>query len=325
MPTLESIPLGAIRAARDRLSGIALRTPLVPLNVEGAPAEIHLKLECLQPIGSFKVRGAGNAMRLAGHESLAHGVVTASAGNMAQGVAWNARRLGIPCAVVVPDHAPANKLAAVERLGARIVKVPFDEWWDVIVSHRYDGLKGLFIHPVSDPAVMAGNGTIGLEILDELSDEDTVVVPYGGGGLSCGIASALHALRPQVRVLACEVETAAPLSASLAAGEPVPVDYQASFVDGIGGKSVLAEMWPLAKRLLDDSVVVSLEETAAAVRLLAERNRVVAEGAGAAPVAAALSGKAGAGKVACVVSGGNIDAGKLAAILAGGLPGPAAA
>jgi threonine dehydratase len=240
---------------------------------------------------------------------------------MAQGVAWNARRLGIPCTVVVPEHAPATKLAAIERLGATVVKVSFDAWWDILVTHRHDGMQGHFIHPVSDPAVIAGNGTIGLEILEDLPDVDTVVVPYGGGGLSCGIASAVKALRPQTRVLACEVETAAPLAAALAAGEPRTVPYQASFVDGIGGKSVLADMWPLAQRLLDGAVVVSLAETAAALRLLMERNRVVAEGAGAAPVAAALAGKAGGGQVVCVVSGGNIDAAKLAAILDGRLPG----
>lgn len=279
-----------------------------------------MKLENLQPIGSFKLRGAGNAMALARPEDLAKGVYTASAGNMAQGVAWNARRLGIPCAVVVPDHAPHTKLAAIERLGARIVKVPFERWWRVLVEHEYPELEGLFVHPVSDPAVIAGNGTIGLEILEDLPDVDTVLVPYGGGGLSCGIASALHALRPATRVFACEVETAAPFAASLAAGRPVSVDYAPSFVDGIGGKSMLPEMWPLASSLLDGSIVVSLAETAAAVRLLAMRARVVAEGAGATSVAAALTGKAGSGKVVCVVSGGNIDPEKLARILEGAVP-----
>jgi threonine dehydratase len=318
--TIEAPVLDAIRAARARISGSALRTPLLRLNVDDAPAEIWLKLENLQPIGSFKLRGAGNAMGLLRREQLARGVYTASAGNMAQGVAWNARRLGVPCTVVVPDHAPQTKLAAIERLGATIVPLPFDDWWKVIVEHHHPGVEGVFIHPVSDSAVMAGNGTIGLEILEDLPDVTAVLVPYGGGGLSCGIASAIRATTPGVKVLGCEVETATPLTAALAAGQPTPVDYTASFVDGIGSRRVLEEMWPLVSQLLDGATVVSLAETAAAVKLMVERNRVVAEGAGATPVAAALAGKAGTGKIVCVVSGGNIDAKKLAAILLGEVP-----
>jgi threonine dehydratase len=318
--TIEAPTLDEIRAARSRIADSALRTPLIRLNLDDAPAEIWLKLENLQPIGSFKLRGAGNAMGLLTRGALAEGVYTASAGNMAQGVAWNARRLGVPCTVVVPEHAPQTKLAAVERLGASIVRLPFDAWWKVIVEHRHPGLPGVFVHPVSDPAVIAGNGTIGLEILEDLPDVDTVLVPYGGGGLSCGIASAIRALAPGVKIMACEVETAAPFSASLHAGRRQTIDYTPSFVDGIGASSVLEEMWPLASRLLDGSCVVSVSQTAAAVKLLVERNRVVAEGAGATPVAVALTGEAGAGKIVCVVSGGNIDASKLAAILTGTLP-----
>ena len=279
---------------------------------------VYLKLENLQPIGSFKLRGAGNAMALAARDELARGVYTASAGNMAQGVAWIAARLAIPCQVVVPDHAPETKLAAVRRLGGEVIKVPFDQWWQVIVTGEFAGLEGLFIHPVSNPDVMAGNGTIGLEILADLPDVDAVVIPYGGGGLSSGIASAIRALKPRTRVYAVEVETAAPLAASLRAGEPVAVEYTPSFVDGIGGASVLPEMWPRVRDLLDDSLVVSLDEIRAAIRLLAERQRVIAEGAGAAAVAAALAGLAGGGKVACVVSGGNIESAILAEILAAG-------
>ncbi len=297
-----------------------IRTPLVRLNVEDTRAEIWLKLENLQPIGSFKLRGAGNAMSLASREALAKGVYTASAGNMAQGVAWNARRLGIPCTVVVPNSAPQMKLAAIERLGAKAVPLPYARWWQVLEDHGYPGIEGLFIHPVSDPAVIAGNGTIGLEILEDLPDTDAVVVPFGGGGLSCGIAAALRALRPKAKVFAAEVETAAPFAASLAAGRPVAVEHTPSFVDGIGGKSMLPEMWPLASALLAGSLVMSITEVAAAVRLLAERNHVIAEGAGATSVAAALAGNAGAGKIVCVVSGGNIDPAKLAKILQGEVP-----
>lgn len=221
---------------------------------------------------------------------------------------------------MVPDHAPVTKLEAIERLGGEIIKVPFDEWWRIIVTHEFPGLQGLFIHPVSDPAVIAGNGTIGLEILEDLPDVDTVIVPYGGGGLSSGIASALRAERPSSRVFASEVETAAPLAASLAAGEPTEVEYHASFVDGIGGAGVLPEMWPLVSHLLAGSITVSLDEVAAAVRLLAMRARIIAEGAGASSVAAALTGSSGSGKIVCVISGGNIDAEKLATILGGETP-----
>jgi threonine dehydratase len=307
--------LDDIRAARERIKSHVLRTPLVVLNADHIPGQIHLKLENLQPIGSFKLRGAGNAMALAGPEALAKGAYTASAGNMAQGVAWHARRLGIPCSVVVPEHAPETKLKAIERLGGRVVKVPFEEWWQVIVTHRFPGLSGLFIHPVSDAAVIAGNGTIGLEILEDLPGVEAILVPYGGGGLSSGIAIAAKALKPSVKVYACEVETAAPFSSSLAAGRPVSIEYTSSFVDGIGGRSVLEEMWPLVRSLLDGCLVSSLPEVARALRLLVERNHIVAEGAGAVPVAAALAGKAGGGTIACVVSGGNIDRDQLVKVL----------
>jgi threonine dehydratase len=311
-PTLEEI-----RAARERIAGKALRTPLVRLEVDG---DVHLKLENLQPIGSFKLRGAANAIALAPPETLAQGVWTASAGNMAQGVAWCARDLGVPCSVVVPDTAPRAKLAAIERLGAQAILVSLDEWLEVFRTREREGMEGLFVHAFSDPDVMAGNGTIALELLEDLPDLDAVIIPYGGGGLSCGIASAMRELKPGCRVYACEAEAAAPLAASLAAGEPVRVEWTQTFVDGIGAPEVFPEMFALARDLLDGSLVVSLEEAAEAVRLLAERAHVVAEAAGAVPVAAALSGRAGDGKVACIVSGGNIDAAVLADILRGVLP-----
>ena len=322
MQAIEPASLDAIRAARARIADSILRTPLVRWNGPESPAEIWLKLENLQAIGSFKLRGSGNAMRLAGKERLAGGVYTASAGNMAQGVAWNARRMRIPCTVLVPDTAPQTKLAAIERLGGRIVQLPFDRWWQVLVDHGYPGMDGLFVHPVSNPDVIAGNGTIGLEILEELPDAETIYVPYGGGGLSSGIACAMRALRPAARVYACEAETAAPFAASLAAGRPVTVDYRASFVDGISSRSLLPEMWPLASAVLAGSVVASLEEIARAIALLATHARVVAEGAGGTSVAAAAkhAGTRPAGKIVCVVSGGNIDAEKLATILRGEVP-----
>jgi len=297
-----------------------VRTPLVRLNAPEAAAEIWLKLENLQPIGSFKLRGALNAIRRARPENLRAGVVTASAGNMAQGVAWAARELGLPCTVVVPDHAPETKLAAIERLGGRVIKVPFERWWQALEESGFEGVDGLFVHPVQDEGVMAGNGTIGLEILEDVPDPDAVLVPFGGGGLTSGIASAVKQLRPETRVYAVEPETAAPLAASLAAGEPREIKYRASFVDGAGGRAVLPKMWPLVRSLVDGALTVTIEETAAAVRLLAERSHVVAEGAGALGLAAALAGKLEVRKVVCVVSGGNIDPAKLATILAGRTP-----
>lgn len=318
MDALTPVTLQQIEDARTRLGDTILRTPLIPLDVPGIDTSVYVKLESLQPIGSFKLRGAGNAMALATADQLRHGVYTASAGNMAQGVAWNARERGIPCRVVVPEGAPASKVDATTRMGAEVIPLPFDDWWKVLVDHGHPDIDGMFIHPVSDPAVIAGNGTVGVEIIEQLPDVAAVVVSYGGGGLSCGIASALRELRPDVPVYGAEVETATPLAAAFATGEPTKVEWSPSFVDGIGSKCVLAEIWPMAKELLAGSLVSSLTEVEEAVRALARYGRVVAEGAGATAVAAALSGKAGPGPVVAVVSGGNIDPGPLGRILAEG-------
>jgi threonine dehydratase len=307
--------LADIEEARRTIAGAAIRTPLVRLGVPEAPAEVYLKLENLQPIGSFKIRGASNAMGHLSREELSEGVLTASAGNMAQGVAWRARELGIPCTVVAPETAPDTKIRAIERLGGRVIKAPFEEWWNVFESRAYEGVNAHFIHAFDDLDVMAGNGTIALEILEDLPDVDAVVIPWGGGGLACGIAAAMRELRPRCKIYAAEVSTAAPLFASLEAGSPQQVVYEPSFVDGIGGRGVFPAMFERARALLDGSLVVGLEQVEAALRLLAERNRVIAEGAGACPVACALAGLAGAGKVVCVVSGGNIDLTKLCNIL----------
>ena len=286
-----------------------------------APAEIWLKLENLQPIGSFKLRGATNAVRSARPEAVAGGVVTASAGNMAQGVAWAARELGVAARIVVPENAPRTKLDAIARLGGEVVQVPHERWWQALVDARYDDLPGLFVHPVQDDAVMAGNGTIGLELAEDAPDADAVLVPWGGGGLATGIASALAQVAPGIAVHAVEPETGAPLAAALAGGEPREVAYAPSFVDGAGSRALLPAMWERARPLLAGAHAVSLEETATAVRLLAERARVVAEGAGALALAAALGGRVPGEKLVCVVSGGNIDAARLTEILAGRVPG----
>jgi len=312
-----SVSLQDIKDAQQRIKGKVNRTPLIRFYGDDLPGEIYLKLENLQPIGSFKLRGAYNAISTADRSLLNDGVYTASAGNMAQGVAWNARMMDIPCTVIVPDHAPQTKLDAITRLGAKYIKIPFNDWWQVLVTRKFEGMKGLFIHPVSDPAVIAGNGTVGLEILEDLPDADTVIVPYGGGGLISGIATAIKTIKPGVKVFASEVETAAPLAPSLAAGEPVKVTYTPSFVDGMGSAGLLTEMWPLVSKLANGSIVLSLKQVADAIKLLMERTRVIAEGAGGSSFAAALTGKAGTGKIVCVISGGNIDAEKLIKILSG--------
>jgi threonine dehydratase len=312
------IELAAIEAARERIADVAVRTPLLRLRADEVPAEIYVKLEALQPIGSFKIRGATNAIRSAPPGERSRGLVTASAGNMAQGVAWVAREFGLPATIAVPEHAPEAKTSAIERLGGRVVKLPYDDWWQAIVTSRVEGVEGLFVHPVQDEAVMAGNGTIGLEILEDLPDPDAVVIPFGGGGLSVGIASAVKALRPQTRIYTAEPATGAALAGALAAGAPVDVDYTPSFVDGSGSRRVLDTMWPRLRPLVDDAFAIPIAEAAAAVRMLAQRARVVAEGAGALAPAAAVAGLAGQGKIVCIVSGGNIDLAKLASILDGG-------
>ena len=307
--------LAEINDARSMIAASAIRTPLVRLNVGDSPAEIYLKLENLQPIGSFKIRGATNAMSHVTPAALARGVLTASAGNMAQGVAWRARELGIPCTVVAPDTAPETKVRAIERLGGSVIKVPFEDWWRAFEERSYPNVEATFIHAFDDLNVMAGNGTIALEIIEDLPEVDAVVIPWGGGGLTCGIAAAMRAMNSKCRIYAAEVATAAPLTASLTAGSPQTVDYQPSFVDGIGAKIVFPQMLERAQELIDGSLVAQLEEVSSALRLMAERNRIIAEGAGACPVACALSGKAGSGRVVCIVSGGNIDFATLCAIL----------
>jgi threonine dehydratase len=314
------IPLEEITAARERIAGAVLRTPLVRLQIPEAPAEIYLKLENLQPIGSFKLRGALNAVKQIPSADLAGGVVTASAGNMGQGLAWAAREAGVPCTVIVPENAPETKLAAIERLGGKVVKVTYERWWDAIATSSTPDAAGRFVHPVEEDEVMAGNGTIGIEIIEDLPDPDAILVPFGGGGLSIGIASAVRALNPGVHVYAVEPEPAAALTASLAAGEPTEVAGTRSFVDGSGAPRVLPKMWPLAREALAGAFPVPIDDAAAAVRLLVNRARVVAEGAGALALAAALAGRAGTGKVVCIVSGGNIDEVKLRTILSGQTP-----
>jgi threonine dehydratase len=318
----ETIPLAAIEAARERIYDSAIRTPLLrafqtaePTNRRDVQPEIWLKLEALQPVGSFKIRGARNALGALDPEARRKGVYTASAGNMALGLAWTAKQEGISCTVVVPDTAPRAKLDKLEQLEARIIPVPFARWWQVMQEHEYGELDGTFIHPVANVAVMAGNGTIACEIMEELPSVDTVLVPFGGGGLSCGIASGLRGLGSRARVLGCEVETATPLKAAFEAREPRQIERTPSYVDGIGGTGVLPEMWPLVRKLLAGSEVVTLVEIRRAIRELMERMHVLAEGAGAASVAAARSGRVEGRVICCIVSGGNIDSKIVAEIL----------
>ena len=313
------ISLRDIDAARDRILGIAMRTPLIRLPGSDLPAEIWLKLENLQPTGSFKIRGAANAIRSAGRAAISRGILTCSTGNMAQAVALMARVEGVPATVVVPDHVPDNKVEAVERLGGRVVKVSYDRWWQTLEEGRFEGIEGHFVHPVLDDFVMAGNGTIGRELVQELEAIDCVLVPWGGGGLTTGLASALRQLSPTTRVITVEPTTAAPMAAAFAAGRPVDIEYRPSFVEGAGGQALLLPMWERARALIADACAITPEQTAAAIRMLAERVRVIAEGAGALALAAALAGRCG-GRVVCVVSGGNIGNDRLASLLLGKIP-----
>jgi len=316
----EPIALEEIRAAQERTRGAVVRTPLVRLDADDQNSEIYLKLENLQPIRSFKIRGAFNAMMKAGKDALSEGVWTASAGNMAQGVAWSARYLGVDCTVYVPVTAPRTKIANVQRYGGKVVELPVDDWVNIFRTRHMEGATGVFIHPFSDPVVMAGNGVTGLEILEDLPDVDAILVPWGGGGLCCGIASAIRELRPQTKVFAVEIDTGAPLAPAFAAGKPIEVPFTPNFVDGIGTPFVNVEMFELARKIVNGALVVDKAQTAAALRLVVERNRVVPEGAAATSVAAALAGMAGGGKIVAVLSGGNIDVNTLTTILQGGVP-----
>jgi threonine dehydratase len=311
-----SIPIDSILAARSRVYQAAVRTPMVRLYYDDAPAEIYLKLESFQPIGSFKLRGAYNAISLLRPEDRAKGVWTISAGNAAQGVALAARILKTRCEVLVMDTAPAAKLDAIKRLGASIRQASMDECWTAVCERKHPAFQGVFVHPFDDDDFIAGNATCGLEILEDLPDVSSIVAGFGGGGLSCGIASATAALKPEVKVFAAEPETAAPLHLSFIKGSAQKFPgWKASFVDGCGGKTVLPSMWTLASRLLAGSIVASLEECRRAMAIVAARNHLICEGAAACAVAAGLSGKAGTGKIVCVVSGGNIDLSKFAELV----------
>jgi threonine dehydratase len=305
--TKRDIPAGMIDDAAKHVYEAAIRTPLIRLNYDG-PAEIYLKLECLQPIGAFKIRGAYNAVRLLPENQRRQGVWTVSAGNAAQGVALAAKKAGVPCKVLVMDTAPQAKLDSVRRLGGEIVQATYDQCWKALEARAHPAMSGAFVHPFEDDEFIAGNATCGLEILEDLPDVDAVVAGFGGGGLSCGIAAALKERGSKAKVFAAEPETAAPLAYSLAQGSPQYFpNWKASFVDGCGGKSVFPRMWDIAHHLLAGSIVVSLEEVQEAMKIVALRNHIIAEGAAGCAIAAGLSGKCGSGKVVCVVSGGNID------------------
>ena len=317
MEPLPAVGLDEVRAAAELIRGDAIRAPLLRLGVHPAP-EIHVKLENLQPMGSFKLRGAINSVAALDPERIANGLSTASAGNMARAVASLARRHGVSATMIVPDSAPAAKLEPVRALGARVIPVPFADWWQAMEEGGHPDLPGAFLHPCASRSMIAGDGTVGLELVEDLPGLAAVVVPFGGGGLASGIACAVKALRPEIRVYAAEVEGAAPLAAALVAGRPVEIERRPSFVDGIGSGTVLPAMWPLVSSVLDGSIVVSLEQVESALRMLATRLRVVAEGAGAAALAAALTAQAGEGPVVAVISGGNIDPAAFASIVAGG-------
>jgi threonine dehydratase len=307
LSAVQPISLDAIEAARVRIAGTVVRTPLLELQGTDNP-KIFLKLESLQPINSFKLRGAANAVAMLDPRKRALGVWTISAGNAGQGVAYAARKAGVPCTVLAIETAPETKIARMSALGAKIVKASYDACWEALEHRAYPGIEGTFVHPFDDDHFIAGNGTAGLEIVEDLPDVATVVTALGGGGLITGVASAVRAKKPNVRIFVAEPETAAPYARSLQLGKASAFEeWEASFVDGAGGKSVFPRMWERMRGLVDGSVVLTLDETRRAMRVLAERARVIAEGAGALPVAAALSGCLSDGPIVALVSGGNID------------------
>jgi threonine dehydratase len=320
---MREIPLRDIQEAAASVYDLVVRTPLIRLDLPDdrarpPAAEIFLKLETLQPIGSFKIRGAHNAVRQLPPDQLRDGVWTVSAGNAAQGVALAARRAGVPCSVMIMDTAPATKIDAITRLGATIVRATYDECWRTVEAHGSPRMNGWFVHPFDDDRFIAGNGTVGLEILEDLPDVDAIVAAIGGGGLLAGVASAVKAIRPDVEIFAAEPETAAPLEASLRLGAASRFDgWRPSFVDGAGGRSVLPAMWPLLRQLVTGSIVVPLTEIAAAMKLVADRAHVIAEGAAACAVAAALRLRRTRerGRIAAIVSGGNIDLSTFASLV----------
>jgi threonine dehydratase len=315
------VTMAQIEAARARLEGLSIVSPLVHCDAAPAGKAVHLKLENLQPIGSFKIRPIGNAVLARAPGALTSGIYTTSTGNSALGLAWMARRLGIAATAVVPVNAPQAKLEKLRRLGARIDMRSIEEWWRATTTGTLEGQEGVYIDAVRDPASLAGDATIGVEILAQLPDIEAILIPFGGGGLSCGIACAVRALKRDVKIIACELASAHPLKAAFAAGAPTETPHEPGFVSGVGFGSVLPEMWPLVKTMIDEVITVSLSEVAAAIKVMVEHNRVVAEGAGAVSVAAALSGRYAETKVCAVVSGGNLDSSLLAAILEGRTPG----
>ncbi len=316
LPPVRPIELSEIQAARARIAATIVRTPLVRLELAPDYPEIRLKLENLQPINAYKLRGAANAVALLPEAERARGVWTISAGNAGQGVAYAARKAGVPCTVVVIETAPDSKLERMSALGAKLIRVPYHVAWKALDDRAFPGADGAFIHPFDDDDFIAGHATMGLEILEDAPETKTIIASIGGGGLISGLGSALKALRPEIKIIGVEPETAAPMSLSLAAGSPQAFkDWTPSFVDGAGGQSVFPRMWERMKPLIDDSLVVSLDETRRAMRLMAEKARVISEGAGAMPLAAALSGKAGPGPIVCIVSGGNVDLKKFAELI----------
>jgi threonine dehydratase len=319
-PPLALPTAAAVTAARDNIRAVALRTPLIKLSAEVPGARIYLKLENLQPLGSFKIRPAYNVIKSMEPARLQRGVLTASAGNFGQGLVFAARAIGVPATVVVPETSAATKAKSLAELGAKVIRLPFDEWWKVLTSRSFAGEDGVFVHPVAESSVVAGNATVGAEILEDLPDVDTVVVPFGGGGLASGIGSVMRRLKPGVRMIVAESEAAQPAAAALKNGAPTLVPHAQSFVDGMGSTTVLPEMWPLIRATVDQAVHASFIQIADAIRLLAGRHHVIAEAAGAASVATALAGMAGKGNIVCIVSGGNIDASRLSAILNGQSP-----
>src|SRR2546430_14598917 len=237
------IELSEIREARDRIANTIVRTPLVRLDLGSDYPDIRLKLENLQPINSYKLRGAANAVAMLSELDRKRGVWTISAGNAGQGVAYAAREAGVPCTVVVIETAPESKIERMRTLGAKLIPVPYETAWKALEDRQYPGADGTFIHPFDDHNFIAGHATMGLEIVEDAPETAAVIASIGGGGLITGVASAIKALKPEIKVFGAEPETAAPAALSFKLGSPqVFKDWKYSFVDGAGGQSMFLRM-----------------------------------------------------------------------------------
>jgi threonine dehydratase len=305
---VEPPSLDEVRSAAARIAGIAVRTPLLGLKTHGGTPDIFLKPEVLQPVGSFKIRGVGNWALNLGQEESMRGIATTSAGNTALALGHMGRVLGVPTRSHVPDSLHGSKRAAIEAYGVELAYLPMTDLMKYMFEERWRQEPFAYLNPWGDPLMIAGHGTIGLEIHDDLPDLASVFVPVGGGALIAGVASVLKSLKPSVRVYAVQAKVNSALAAAFEARGPKWIEWQDTIVEGASTPVITDEMYPMLRRLVDELVLVSEEEVMGAMRHLAWQSKLVTEGAGAAALAAALATpREERGPSVCIVSGGSVD------------------